>query len=381
MELCSYLVIVAVGHQDRRRGYPFNRQISGYTVFRNTPHFNMGSSTIKLEETDPDAQLDEYGFLTDFSLTREKKPNTIRIFVLGGSTAFGAGQNSSYHDTHSYPDGVFSYPHSIAGQLKSYLERSTPNARFEVINAAAYGRRFHHSMVLYLELISTLSPDYVVNIEGWNDIATFLDGAPFKNGEALLPEFVDLKVKSESWLNRSNTYYVLSTAFDKYGLSLTRSRPSGVHSASSDTDQSLDEQYAKHRDTCIANTARFEQLLKQYLAVLKVDETRLIFVLQPMLHRTQKNKTLSATEKELFEVNVLDESMSIASHFFDDYLTARLQVCIAENGQTYIDANDEMRQVGSAVEVFTDYCHLTPAGNRLLAEMVGDQILLDQQDE
>jgi hypothetical protein len=381
MELCSYLVIVAVGHQDRRRGYPFNRQISGYTVFKNTPHFNMGSSTIKLEETDPEAQLDAYGFLTDFTLTPEKKPNTIRIFVVGGSTAFGAGQNSSYHDTHFYPDGVYSYPRSIAGQLKIHLERSLPDARFEVINAAAYGRRFHHSMVLYLELISTLSPDYVVNIEGWNDISTFLDGEPFKNGESLLPEFVDMKVKSESWLNRSNTFYVLSTAFDKYGFSLTRSRPSGDHPASYDTAQRRDEQYAKHRDTYIANAVRFEQLLKQYMAVLKVDETRLIFVLQPMLHRTQANKTLSSTEKKLFEVNVLDESMSIASHFFDDYLTARLQVCIAENGETYIDANHEMRQISSEVEVFTDYCHLTPAGNRILAEIVGEQILLDHQSD
>jgi len=378
-ELASYLIIVAVGHRDIRRGPQYNRQLSGYTVFKNSPHFNFGSSYIKADPSEPDIALDENGFLTDVPLTLEKKPNTIRIFVLGGSTAFGGGQGSGYHSTHLYPAGVYSYQQSIAGKLKAYLQKQQPDVNFEVINAASYQRRFHQSVLLYMESISRFSPDFVVNIEGWNDIYSFVSGTPYHDVEALLPEFVKLEEKSHSLLGRSNTIYVLMRLYDKIRLKSIKAEPPDLLPAI----EFSDEEHEQRKQQCIAHAARFEQILSQYLAVLDSDKTKLVFVLQPILQRQKWNKPLSPIEKQLYNVNFYPNTdpaefrdfAFVVCYFFDDYFTGSLEKIITEHGQIYIDANREMQSLDESVEVFSDFCHLLPPGNQFVAEQIGEKIL------
>ena len=91
IELASYLVILAKGHRDLRFQYRYNRILSGYTVFQNVPNHSFRTSAIKSIAADPDPVLDEHGFLSDGPVSREKPKGTFRIFLVGGSTAFGAG--------------------------------------------------------------------------------------------------------------------------------------------------------------------------------------------------------------------------------------------------------------------------------------------------
>jgi hypothetical protein len=73
---------------------------------------------------------DEYGFVHDEPIAITKPDGTVRIFLNGGSALFGAGQSTVYQPAKAYPKALYSYPDSIAGQLKSYLKQQRPDLRF-----------------------------------------------------------------------------------------------------------------------------------------------------------------------------------------------------------------------------------------------------------
>jgi len=372
IELGAYLVVVATGHTALRDRYPYNRIVSGYTVFRNTPNFDTRSSTIKTNPAQPDVRFDQHGFIATDTVELQKPDAALRVFVVGGSTAIGAGQNQRYHAAHSYPDGIYSYPDSIAGRLRGFLEQELPDRKIEVVTAATYRRRFHQSVMFYLESLSRFSPDYVVNIDGQNDVPSFASGTPFADVERqMLPAQIDL-LNEPSWLNRCNTYYVLSKAWDKFQVQ----RSSAAATPQSGSPPSVSS-YQGRRDRYVRHAQRFLQIVDHYLAVLKSDQTQCVFVLQPLLYRQSIGSKLTPRERRLAAVSLPDEEWVIARYFFDDYLSDALQQRLDRHGGLYIDMGRVISEQKSSDEIFTDYCHLTVAGNRVVGETIGRAILDD----
>jgi lysophospholipase L1-like esterase len=393
IELGCYLLIVFKGHRDLRFQYPYNRILSGYTVFQNVPGHSFRTSAIKSDPAEPDPVLDEHGFLHDTPITREKPPGTFRIFLMGGSTAFGAGQNIRYHTVHPYPDGLYAYPSSIAGRLQSYLQTHNPATHYEVINAAGFERRIHQSLIQYIETLSQFQPDLIINLDGMNDVYSLVTGTPFSDLEQHLPFYVELYQGQRSLLRYSSTYYVLSTAYSKWVNRQRSVEPdptsnpaTGVSPAATPStgEQSGHAYYEKSKDRYTKNAERLLQIVRQYFSVLKADRTPSIFVLQPLLNRTKTNKHLSQIEHKLAEVMVpsgsdashsVDQCALLLAYFYDDYLSDALRKTAKEFGVEYLDLNAEIATLSSDVEFYTDYCHLTPEGNRRVAEVLGRVIL------
>ncbi len=86
-----------------------------------------------------------------------KPPGTFRIFVTGGSTAFGVGAPSDA-DT-------------VPGILQRLLEQelAATGRRYEVINAGNPGWSSTHERILIEERLSELEPDLVVSLSGNNE--------------------------------------------------------------------------------------------------------------------------------------------------------------------------------------------------------------------
>ena len=395
IEAASYVVVLVKGHRDLRFQYRYNRILSGYTVFQNVPNHSFRTSAIKGDPTEPDPVLDEHGFLSDGPVSRAKPQGTLRIFLVGGSTAFGAGQNTRYHDVHPYPDGLYAYPSSIAGRLKAVLERQNPKTRYEVINAAGFERRIHQSFLQYLESLSQYEPDLIINLEGMNDVYSVASGTPFADVAQHLPFYADLYEKPNSILNYSATYYVLSTAYEKW-INRRRSAepapsetaPAPASDARAATQKSGGpigrDAYEKNKAHYEQNAERLLQILRQYFAVVKTDKQRTLFVLQPLLGRTKVNKKLSETEQKFAAVMVpaaadsrtpIDENALLLAYFYDDYLSDAFRKTAKEFDIPYVDLNAEIAGLGSDVEFYTDYCHLTPKGNQLVAEILARRIL------
>ena len=107
-------------------------------------------------------------------------------------------------------------------------------------------------------------------------------------------------------------------------------------------------------------------------------------MLQPLLNRKKQNKHLSEIERKLAEVMIpagpdtsgsVDQCALLLSYFYDDFLSEALRKAAKEFGVPYLDLNAEIAPLGSDVEFYTDYCHLTPEGNRRVAEILGRAIL------
>jgi len=396
IELGCYLLIVFKGHRDLRFQYPYNRILSGYTVFQNVPGHSFRTSAIKSDPAEPDPILDEDGFLHDGPVMRDKPPGTFRIFLMGGSTAFGAGQNIRYHSVHPYPDGLYAYPSSIAGRLQSYLQEHDPRAHYEVINAAGFERRIHQSLIQYIETLSQFQPDLIINLDGMNDVYSLVTGTPFADVEQQLPFYVELYQGQRSLLKYSSTYYVLLTAYSKWvnrqrsaepaptapaESARAESSPAASSKAQADPGHAYYER-SKHR--YVKNAERLLQIVRQYFAVLKADHTPSIFVLQPLLNRAKVNKHLSDVERKLAGVMVpagadasaaVDQCALLLTYFYDDFLSDAFRKAAKEYGVEYLDINAEIASLGPDVEFYTDYCHLTLEGNRRVAEILGRAIL------
>jgi lysophospholipase L1-like esterase len=282
------------------------------------------------------------------------------------------------------------------------LQHHNPTTHYEVINAAGFERRIHQSLIQYAETLSQFHPDLIINLDGMNDVYSLITGTPFSDIEQQLPFYVDLYHDQRSWLRYSSTYYVLSTAYSKWVNRQRSSEPSpGANVAATDgasTAQTADPPAAQvgaetrspqatyewSKEHYKQNAARLLQIVRQYFAVLSADHQPSMFVLQPLLNRTQHNKQLSETERKFAKLMVpaatgasgaVDDSGLLLAYFFDDYFSDALRKLAKEYGVEFIDLNAEIMSIGPEVEFYTDYCHLTPEGNRRVAEILGRAIL------
>jgi hypothetical protein len=373
-----------------------NRMPSGYYVFRNNPA--KVSRTWQRLEGDPKVVFDEHGFTSSGTVSIEKEPGTRRIFLMGGSTAAGMIQYSSYRGLHGYPRGLYTFRDSIAGQLQTYLDAQRPELHFEVITASAVSRTLHQSLIYYLETVSRFSPDWVVSLDGYNDISHIQSGTPYADREEELQYYIDIQ-NSADCINRTvpNTYCLVDGIYNRITTELTRGRrrPAPDFTKPFILEDHTRERYLERKSHLIPGAERMTQTLGHLGAALNVDGVRHLFVLQPLLHRTGENKALSEIETMLANgvspalytgltdqpsttpVEYLD-ALLILKYFFDDHLSAALADQAQASGHLYLDMNRELRDVPAAVEVYTDYCHLTIEGNRRVAEKIGEAILSTQ---
>ncbi len=370
-----------------------NREPSGYYVFRNNP--DKENRTWQRLPGDSRVVTDPNGFVSRAPVARQKAPETTRIFLMGGSTAFGAVQNSLHRQVHAYPRGMYTFRDSIAGQLQAFLEARQPGRHFEVVTAAAVSRSLHQSLAYYLETVSRFSPDWVVNLEGFNDLPHLYTGTPYADREHELRYYFDIQNGSRC-LERlvPRAFCLVEGIYNRLFTEWTRGRrrPVPDFARSFDLDAHTREDYLRSREELVTGAQRFLQIARHHAAALEADGVHFLFVLQPLLHRQGANKELSKNEERLArEVSPplytglthtpatarLEYLQSILAlkYLFDDYLSDALREQLHAGGHVYLDMNRALGTVPASVELYSDYCHLTLEGNRRVAERIGEAIL------
>lgn len=381
VEVASNLWLGHQGHSNRRSVVTFNRIPSGYTVFRHTPGWKF--ETIRLAPTDPPAVLDAHGFLSDEPITKQKPDGVTRVFILGGSTAIGSGQlgtgqgSGGYDEIHRYPGGVYSYPHSIAGNMKAALIRRFPGRHFQVITAAAYEWRFHQSLLNYLSVIAHFAPDIVISIDGMNDLWTFTQGSPYESVATQLDTYMKLwnETQNDSVLRQTATWAVISQA-----SRANQAQRAGLRFLKQSPHEKDFGDYQKIRGEIVANSQEFTQAIRHLRAAVTADNAEYLFAIQPLLWRRGGNKQLSGREMAFYQLwpvppgadaDLMRRSRLASAFFFDDVLSPVMK---GELGEYFVDLGLAIESVPRETEVYTDYCHLTREGNRLVAEALVERI-------
>ena len=100
---------------------------------------------------------------------RDKREDTFRIIVLGGSTVEGFGAKNS----------MYSLPSLLRKQLdEKYVPTDTGKKRFELINAGVSDYESKTEFLYYISELQFFKPDLVISYNGNNDLVGILDTNP-----------------------------------------------------------------------------------------------------------------------------------------------------------------------------------------------------------
>ncbi|MHB8811206.1 MAG: SGNH/GDSL hydrolase family protein [Desulfobulbaceae bacterium] len=266
----------------------------------------------------PGARINSLQFRADRELPIPKPDRTFRIFLTGGSTAYGSGS----------PDQARTIGGYLAELLKNDLAPRT-GLNYEVFTMANPAWASTHERIMIENRLSELDPDLVISFSGNNDVHWGLLG------------------KDVFWFR---------TYADDFFQALIR----GIYRL---TDREIPEIIPPATPEDIPPPLVARKLVKNVklsaFALAQADADY-VFVLQPTLATT--GKRLSGRERKY---------LRYMDYFRECYdrIDKDLQALHPENF-TYINLADAFDQLGAQEDVFLDSYHFGDKGNEMVAQQI-----------
>jgi lysophospholipase L1-like esterase len=311
------------------------------------------------------------GFRRSAETSRVKPEGVYRIFLMGGSTAYGL-QSLSRYGQQKY--SVIRNDETIDHYLERYLRERLGADRVEVINAAITSHYSHHHLIYLNQRILKYSPDMVVFLDGFNDYYAyqpgfdqFRDYAYQERAHQMLDEpSVGAWLSYSGWwlFRKSHMAHVVGRTAQPIWQRLRRI---GRPRARIEVDQALG-------DLRVNAEANFVKMIERSALILRHEKVVPVFTLQPELVFKQ-SKVLSPLERQIY--HELDTEWQVNFVEFKNrarpIVTQYARTAAEGSGAQFVDLTDIYG--GVADDVYTDYCHLTPIGNKRLAETLGEKLL------
>ncbi|MFH0957556.1 MAG: hypothetical protein V1897_02530, partial [Pseudomonadota bacterium] len=235
------------------------------------------------------------------SISPEKPANEFRIFLTGGSTAFGLGSTGNTGPvTGSY--GI-EYRETISHVMERILNVSEliPGKTIRVYNTAVWGHAYQHDLLRYITKLRRYKPDLVVSLDGVNEInpvsVPVKEWNYFREGQynGVLREIFSydgpgLASYLTLWLK--NNTFLMSIFWN--GADLFQSMEAGnrLHRASIPSDLKAfqaSEITPEDRSAMVSdNVSTVVRVLENYHSALENDGVPHIFALQPLLYLSKK---------------------------------------------------------------------------------------------
>jgi hypothetical protein len=322
----------------------------------------------------------EQGFRREGTVPVSKAEDTYRIFLMGASTAYGTGGLWT-HLQRDYK--VLQNSETIDAYLEQELARMFPSSRIEVINAAIPSVWTHHHLIYLNQSILKFKPDMVLFLDGFNDHFFFGEDhdqfASYAYGEHAVtimgqPTLRALATANGWWLLRKSAFAHLLMRSTRDLKLLLQRKPERLPI---DVDRALAQVETNFEQNALAMVER-TSLIVQHAGA------RPVFLLQPLLILERTRLGMPEIERRLFEFNVESalpgyEPLMLRAV---PLVSSRLEASIDRVGGSYLDLTGIYTDAGE--QIFTDYCHLTPTGNRILAghvaRHIASQIEADMDD-
>ncbi len=327
-------------------------------------------------------QINEQGFRMEQAIALPKPKDEVRIFVLGGSTAFGQMSSSNQatfanqletrfnqqvatqknNSAKFRPDVLPYYADELAKAMA--LPPRIRESRYRVINAAVPGYASSNELAQLTQQILAYKPDYVVIVDGYADLLlpSTQEGADIPGIEGMLENAsghftAALSEQWKSWLNQS--YLVKSI---QYWLlrpqdALTPLIPPDAGGATISQRLPTDTEELSRR------VSRYRSNLEQIARLTTSAKIPLIVALQPEI--TSRTNTLTQREKRILSQLGLSYSQQVKSGY------GGLQQSIAQVKQAFPQGVTTLNLYDAAAslkdDAFHDPIHLTDKGNEAIA--------------
>jgi lysophospholipase L1-like esterase len=329
-----------------------------------------------------DIQHNAQGFRHSTNVSIRKPPGSARIFFLGGSTAYGA-QGSFTHIDNSY-----SRIHNhelIDAFLEQKLNITFPSKRWEVINSATSGYRIHQQLALIQARILRYQPDLIILMDGYNDFIELYHFAQagsaaeydvyqstpggeefdaLANPRSLhsLATFANTWLRSTSVLYRVMQDHVPGAVRDPW-----------VYKAGGDDSfpepvQLLDLSAAERSGAVAAlrYITYYVHVARQIHRILELEGIKVLFLLQPIL--ILSHKPLTDSEKKMVDYERAQGGRLYSYLFRQIYfeIAQGMSEAAQKDGFLFLNLIDVFDQTPE--QTFSDFAHLTPDGNRVVAK-------------
>ncbi len=313
------------------------------------------------------------GFRRKDDTPKEKSENTYRIFIMGGSTGYGLGSQSQYGQD-KY--GLIRNDETIDYYLEQYLKDRISHKRVEVINAAITSHQSHHHLIYLNQTILKYHPDMVIFIDGFNDYYPYQEGFDQFRDFAYLERAHQFMAEPtvDAWFGFTGWWLFRKSHF--VHLASKTARPIWLYAKGighTPVRQRMDVERALENLQTNAK-GNFLKMVERNSLILKHEGVVGVFTVQPEIMFEQR-KTFTKMEHD-----ILEEMKSHWQENFVEYKNRARPIVIelmkratSPNGSYLIDLTDPFDEMTE--DVYTDYCHLTPMGNKRLAEYLAGSIL------
>jgi hypothetical protein len=310
------------------------------------------------------------GFRHATDVQRHKPPGTYRIFLMGASAAYGLGGLWTNIEPR-YP--VIPDSQTIDAYLTKDLQPLLPNGHVEVINAAITSSWTHQHLIYLNQTILNYEPDMILFLDGFADFYfynkdhdEFADYAYDLQSHTIMgpPTMRSLFDAGAWWLFRKNALAHVAGRAARRIKEMLAPPPNR-------TPINVEQSIAGLQEVFPRGALAIDRRMGLILTDAGV---RPVFMLQPLLILERGHKPLTPMEQRLFAFNDTSylpnyqEFMRQAT----PYVRAQEEAMAKHVGGTFIDLTQAF--TGVTEQVYTDYCHLTPFGNALVARTIADRI-------
>ena len=359
LEVASYAYLRVVEGYDGHNLLP--NQFDDYKHLQPTPNYRNTKGVVH------NAQ----GFRRNSDVAMQKPLGTYRIFLMGGSTAYGLGSLSRL-DRNKYE--VLPNDGTIDHYLERFLAAQLAPMPVEVINAAIMSHYSHHHLIYLNQTILKYQPDMVIFLDGYNDYFPYKEGFdqfrdyPYRSWSHLFldaPTWKGLAAYMGWWLYmKSHFVHVVVKQVRPYWQNWTDSAQGREHIDVAEALRNLD----------VNADRNFVKMVERNSLVLRHEGIVPVVALQPEIVYQQRKQLTP------FEQTILNEVATSWPVNFVEFknqarslVTSKLQQASEGNGAYFADLTDIF--LGVTDDAYSDHCHLTTSGNRTLAEDLGQRLL------
>jgi hypothetical protein len=358
-ELSAYLYLrIFTGYDGQ---HLMNYEFDDYKNVRPTPDYRNTRGVFHNHQ----------GFRRSTDTARVKPAGVYRIFVMGGSTAYGL-QSLSRYGQEKY--SVIRNDQTIDHYLEQYLAERLGRGRVEVINAAITSHYSHHHLIYLNQTILKYSPDMIVFIDGFNDYYAYQHGFDQFRDYAYQErahQMLDAPTAG-AWLEYTGWWlfrksHMVHLAGRTVQPLWQQIRKIGKPRNRIDMDSAL-------KDLRVNAEGNFVKMIERSALILRHEGVVPVFTLQPELVFKQQ-KVLTPLERQIYrELDTeWQENFVEYKNLARPIVTEYARHAAEGSGAQYYDLTDIYG--GVTDDVYTDYCHLTPIGNQRLAEYLGEKLL------
>jgi lysophospholipase L1-like esterase len=361
----------------RQSGSPGNRielKLDRWTAFRNNPGYSRDN-----------VRLNEAGFRRDRNVSLEKPPGTVRIFLLGASVAYGGETLYPEIDDRWRIDNR----QTIDYYLEQRMNAAFPASHWEVINAAVKGYLVNQDLALYLSAVRQYHPDCLVLLDGVNDLFATLRTPDTFDGYSQAglgdefdgltsPASMSLRLMSSTWLlDRSSLYGLIREGVSRRNRLRARReriREAEAHPHTGLAGMTPDEQL-RYRSAA-GKIGGYLRPVRQIHRLAAMEGTKTLFVLQPQIAVTRKPPT--SVESRLLEYwSKIDGPLYVYGfQTLYPHLSGEMADGAQREGYRFLDLTGVFDRMSA--QAFTDYCHLTPAGDQAVADAIFESLAAEQ---